>query len=356
MIWNKRVIISAILIIAAACFSVICIQEAAYVKSQYTTVSVRYRSESMKGNELKKALVRERENGSQKLPDITAWTQLTQAEIRNDTLGHLERLRLILFEGDMKTTAPMSLEMGSYVYSDDKSGCVIDKNSAYRLFGTEAAVGNTLVYQNKYYYVRGVIKTIVPMLVLPGNAETVYNNLEFYYQGRNREQGEALTEEFLLQNGLMQDCVILDGYFYGKILHTILALPIWILYAVVSILIIRFLWKKCRKLALFPLILYCSIGFIGILGYGIILYQLTGNPVYIPEKFIPTKFSDFEYFSRQGKRLKEQLQQLRYLMPNPKDVFLEQKIADVSHNIRLMLMLYISCFISCNLIQKKSEH
>lgn len=353
MKWNKRVIISAVLFLAAAGFSAMKLQEAHYIQSQYTTVSARINPGGIKESGVMNATAMEKGRGSEKIPEITAWVQLNEAEIKNEVLDRTEKLRIILFAGDMKVTAPMSLIRGSYVCGEDKKGCVIDKASAFRLFGTEAAVGNTLFYQNRYYYIRGVIKTIAPVLIIPGNSQTVYTNLEFYYQGRNKEQGEALAGEFLLQNGFTQEYVILDSYFYGRMLHSALILPVWIFFLLLCSLFMRYLWKRCRRLKPFYTILYCSIGLICSIGYGMLLYQYSGNPVYIPEKLIPTKFSDFGFFSELGRRLKEQLQQYRYLMPNPRDVFLEQRITGLGYNLIIILMLYISLMISCKSVQKK---
>jgi hypothetical protein len=95
-------------------------------------------------------------------------------------------------------------------------------------------------------------------------------------------------------------------------------------------------WKPCQ------LALYGMAGILLILGYGILLYQFTGNPLYFPQKLIPTKFSDFDFWTGQYKLIRSQLHQMRYLVPNPKDVQLEEELSNFGLNLLIMVILYLA--------------
>lgn len=49
---------------------------------------------------------------------------------------------------------------------DDVSGCLLDVNTLYELFGTEDALGQTVIYDDREYGVRGVVDVDVPLMVV----------------------------------------------------------------------------------------------------------------------------------------------------------------------------------------------
>lgn len=355
MKWNKSILFSALLFLAAVGFSMIKLKDVEYIKSQYSSVSIRFKTEGVTEKNLKIALENEKNRGSKILPEITAWTQLDDAEIVNKDLERRKEVLVELVEGDMSVIAPMTLKNGNYVYPKDHYGCVIDTNTAFALYHTENAVGNTLSYQNKDYYVRGVVKTSSPLLIIPGEGdETVYTNLEFLYSN-NKEQGETLAEAFLNQNGFMQEHVIIDGCFYGGILHSLLELPIWLFFLLLSLLAMKYIWRKRHELRPHIFILYSIIGILIIMGYGMLLYQLTGNPIYIPEKLIPTKFSDFDFWSNQWQEIQGQLQLMQYLLPNPKDILLKNELMKLVYNFMIMVVLHMAFLLQIGLFRRRKN-
>lgn len=363
MRWNKSflsgsneitcrcILFSAILFIAAVGFSAVKIQNASYIKSSYTSVSIRFKSEGATENDLAGALKNEKNTGSQDIPAVTAWSQLGEEEIKNQDLCRKVKVPVKLVAGDMSLTAPMTLRYGNYACQDDRKGCVIDTDTAYTLYGTENAVGNRLTYKNSNYYVRGVVSTNNPLLILSaGNASITYPMLEFVYH--NKEQGQALTEEFLLRNNFPENYTVIDGYFYGRMYSMITSIPIWLFYLFLSIWLLNYLWRKRQgikpdRLIAFTtkkqacqFILFYIIGLLILLGFGAILMQFTGTPLYIPEKLIPSKFSDFEFWTRQYKAFRQQLNQMRYLVPNQKDILLEHEITGLPLGDAIMLLLF----------------
>lgn len=339
MKWNKGIVFSAMFFIAAVGFSIVKLQNVAFIKSQYTSVSIRFKTEGITEDELKTALQNEKDNSVDTIPEVTAWTQLSEEEVDNRNIDRTVTVPLLLVSGDMSLTAPMTLKYGNYVYQEDEKGCVIDSDTAYALYGTENAVDNSLSYQNRDYIVRGVVKTNRPLLIIQGYDSTVkYTNLELIYQ--NKEQGEVLAGEFLLQNNFPQDNIIIDNYFYANMLHVFYNLPIWVFFLLFNFWIVKALWRKKHELKLNKLIMYMAISILIIIGYGIILYQYTGSPIYISEKLIPTKCSDFGFWSRQYHSIKFQLQQMKYLVPNAKDTFLENEILKAPLTFVVMVILF----------------
>ncbi|MDF2543431.1 MAG: hypothetical protein K0S47_3149 [Herbinix sp.] len=345
MKWNKAFIPFTILFVITVLVSVREISKAVYIKEHYTTVSVRMKTEEITEDEVRSALEKEKSVGMTAIPEITAWSQQNDQEVGNTELGRVVKTSIIVVSGDISLTAPMSLLHGNYPYQEDFKGCVIDAETAYQLYGMEDAIGNTLNYKDKEYYVRGVVKTLSSLLILPGDNETQYTNLEFIYP--DQERGEELAAGFLLQNDFPKDYLLIDSNLYGNMQRSFLVLPTWIFYFVISWIILRFLWKRRRDVKSRTVVICGAAGMIGVLGYGILLYQYTGNPIYIPEKLIPTRFSDFDYWSAQLLRMKEQVKNIHYVLPNNRDILLEKVTIQTVPNAISLLLLYLTFLLSC---------
>ncbi len=337
---NRGILFAAVLIITALGFCGGRLKEASDFQNEYTCVSIRFKTEGVTIEKLITALETEKKAGEQEFSGVTAWNWNNEEEVENPDINRKVKLPVLAAAGDMSLTAPMTLKSGNYVYAEDKEGCVMDSVTAFTLYGTDDAVGNTLIYQNRKYYVRGVVKTESPLLLIQeANTSIGYVNLEF--DCRNREQAQTIAENFLLQNSFPQDYVIIDGYFYGKTMYSLFNLIIWILFVITGLWLLQILWKKRQELIRKNFYFDLVLGIFLMVGFGVILYQLTGNPFYFPEKLLPTKVSDFDYWNRQYQLLQEQLEQARYLPPNMKDIHLENELMKLPRDILIMLLIYL---------------
>ncbi len=347
---NKDRALFVLIIFITAWFTITKIQDASFLRSQYSAVSVRLKTGTVTEGDLKAALEKEQDRKSSSLPEVTAWMRIAEGKVKNKDLNRTQKVSAVIVTGNMALTVPMSLISGNYVYREDKKGCVIDTKTAYALFGTESAAANIVTYEKKNYIIRGIVKTDYPVFLIQGdNDRKEYSNLELTY--KEEERGEALAEEFLFQNGLAADYVMIDGYFFGRLIYSLITLPVWIFFFFAVYEILRRYKHEKDKLTPKSFILYGSLVILIIIGYGILLYQFTGNPFYIPEKLIPTKWSDFDYWSKQFELIKNQIQQIRYLTPNPKDIFLVDEILKLCLNIFVIVVLHMFIFLYVRIIK-----
>lgn len=291
---------------------------ATFLKRQYQTISGRLLKETITIKELKQAMKEQQENGKKEFGEIVLWKQGEIEEIVNPTLKNNILVPTIIAYGSMEVTTPMELYCGTYVYKEDKNGCVIDVNTANELFGNTNIIGKVIACGNKQYEIRGVVKTKRPIFLRQSmeDEKVKFNQLEFVFEEDldNKIQAAKL---FLIQYGKGEDAVYLDGILYGTIAQRFSTLPYFTLSACMFFLTIKNLMKKGRKG------IYQSIFFMVIvLGYTAGLYYYIGNPFYMPSQWIPTKWSDFDFWTAKWKEIKEQIQIVRYLVPNTKDVML----------------------------------
>lgn len=226
MRWIRGRIVFFLLAAITAAFSINTIKDASELKDMFSMVSVRFAEEGVTEKALNEAMMSNSEKPELRDMEATAWKRIAEAEINNTDLRRSRTVSIITTGGNMAQTIPMTLLQGNYVYPGDKKGCVIDKDTAYSLFGTEHAVSSIVNYNKKNYVIRGIVKTDERVFLIQGENERIaYNNLEFIYS--DKERGEALTREFLLLNG-MDNYVMIDGYFFGRLIHSLLTLPVWL--------------------------------------------------------------------------------------------------------------------------------
>lgn len=285
------------------------IETARYIHRQYQSVGVRLTGDGLDQGSIRAALENEQKKESDRMPEVTAWNQAPGQELYNPVLETKITIPAIEIWGDMRQAAPMELLEGSFSYQEDKAGCILDSKSAYKLFGTIHVIGNLIQHGEKAYYIRGVVKTQLPAIfIMDSSRDAKYWNLELVYS--NPEQGEMLAKEFLFQNGMSKNAVLVDGGLYGKVLFKLARLPFWMAFFLVFCLWIK-KGERISPTAAVLTILLC-----------LFFLKTLGNPFYLPEKWTPTKWSDFDYWINTWEKFLEEMQSIRYLTPNAKDVML----------------------------------
>ncbi len=352
MKWNKDKVFFALLVLIAAWFTVTSVKDASFLREQYCAVSIRLKEGGITERKLKAALEREEAQQSFSIPEVTAWMRIDSAEIKNKNLNRKQKVSAFVINGNMAMAVPMVLVNGNYVYEGDKKGCVIDTKAAYALFGTENAVSNVVTYEKKNYIIRGIVITDSPVFLIQGeNDWKEYSNLELVY--KEKERGETLAQEFLFQNGLTADYVMIDGYFYGHVNYSLITLPVWIFFFFAVYGTLKYFIRERGNYAGKSFILYVGILSFILISLGFLIHQFTGNPLCLPEKLVPAKWSDFGYWSKQFQSIKNQIGQLRYLNPNPKDILLADEISKLYLNISVLAVLYLVIFrIAGNFFKK----
>lgn len=321
-----------------------CFMDAGYYKEFFSSVSIRDHKTGISKASLIESIEQERavstKDNSDSLLSLTAWKTEEGAELTNPYLGRKTKALAVTLWGNMKDTIPMSLLSGNYVYQEDYNGCVVDSKTAYKLFGTITAVNNELQYKNNTYIVRGVVKSSVPIFLLQSSKRSEsFSNLEIKILKNGKGREEMYATAFLAGSGLTDNYTLIDGYFYGNFISSALLMPLWLVFICVFICFLykclhskHFLNKELLPYAVITLLTLFLL---------ILLYIKTGNPLSFSLKFIPTRWSDFSYLKKVITTLKEQIGQLRYLAPNPRDLLLEESLLTLKYRITLLLLFFL---------------
>lgn len=323
--------------------------DTSYYRDFFSSVSIRDHKTGISKVSLIEAVEQEKDSDpnfySDTLLSLTAWKTEEGAELTNPYLGRKAKVLAVTLWGNMRDTIPMALLSGNYVYQEDTYGCVLDSETAYELFGTITAVNNELLYKNNPYIVRGVVKSSVPVfLVQSSKSSETFSNLELKITDKGKGKEEMYAAAFLAGSSLTDDYSLIDGYFYGNLLYSSFLLLLWLI--LLCLLIFGFrqyiIYRKRTKKELLPCI---GLTFI-ILSLILFFYYKTGNPLSFARKFIPTKWSDFTYLIKVINTLKEQLEQLQYLAPNPRELLLLKSLLTLKYRLALLFLLYFQLFLT----------
>lgn len=215
---------------------------------------------------------------------------------RNEDNGRSTKAQSVCCAGDTRyyQWQAAGLDLG------DKEGCLIDKQTAWELFGTEDAAGQELTREitkgkkteTQTYRIRKILNTKEQTVIFQdGRKETEFNMVNIYLPAS--EVPSDYMETFLNAYGLSG--VLAETGWYASLGEAVLLIvPVYL-----GIRILQYQkreWKEQKYRRLFVLL------GAGILGICIFLFFQT---VSIPGDWIPTKWSDFEFFRNKFQELQD---------------------------------------------------
>lgn len=259
---------------------------------------------------------------------VTAWKQEENTVLTDGELGRRATALFIKVWGAMEDVLPAEMIAGSFCMPEDEKGCVLDEETAYQLFGTAKAVGNRVFIEGKTFIIRGVAKISTPVvMILEKGRKAEFKYLEI----RNKESSREILDE--------EGSTAIEGPFYLGLLNRLLYLPLWILLlqgVYQAAWQIKRAWQR-RKRSAFLWI------FLLIAGGAAVFFALRETwllfPFYLPDRYIPSRWSDFEFWTIKWKELEKLRQQLLYLHPCLKDVMLWERLRFLLWEIAIELGL-----------------
>ena len=192
-------------------------------------------------------------------------------------------------------------------WEKDKEGCIIDGDTAWKLFGTREAEGRQLVYGEKTYQVRQVLPWKQRMILIrPEKEETMYTRV---FLKNERLQDSKTAEQFLMAYGL-NGMVVDSGFLMSTARMFLLIFP----GIVLGILFLKANQERrlCRgeKGALW---MWTGASVLIVAAAAVLLWK----KLEIPQEWIPSRWSDFQFWSDKFRQLEEKV---RLFLMLPKTV------------------------------------
>ena len=249
---------------------------------------------------------------------ITAWNRKTEKNIQNAKRTQTEQTEFYSIYGAMNIVFPCRMLYGNYPYETDTKGCLISSGLAQKLYGAVNIIGQTIVCKNRKWSVRGVIKEEKSFLaVTTGKREATMTYLEVVGE---KKTPTHFIQQITAQIGITDISYQFDGSLVYAAARLLFGLPFFFL-----------LWqfrantnrKKIIWWALFFVWLMCFIR--------------------IPDSLIPSKWSDFDFWSRRAQEMRQGWEQWR-CSPS---VYWEAQV------IQKMIQMLVSAGLVCGLVLYK---
>ncbi len=313
---------------------------------EYGGVSVRIHGDAPNAAALKKAMDA---NEDENILRLTGWSRSErEVELSNSALGRSAKARRVSVWGDLSDVVPMKLLYGGFPAPEDENGCVLDEKSALALFGSADVAGAQITLEawpvaggaaqegealsrEKLYTVRGVAEAREPSLfVRDRNAS--YENLEFACGELSRAKDTA--EAFIFRNALGTQYTFVDNGFYAKLLSMFLCMPGWIIGAAALLPLMREAFR--RRFIPLQLAVYSAAA----IGAFFALRWLLDAQIDWPGRFLPSRWSDFEFWAELWKAETASFEKAALLLPLPKDMLWNEAM------LKLLACLAAACFFA----------
>lgn len=264
---------------------------------EYGGVSLRFETTPLNIDGLDE--IRRRQKDSEMDFKLTAWRQDYNIEIEDPDLGICIESDVIYMWGDGKG---MCCPWGY-------TGCSMSSDKAYELWGSRDVLGKTVYIDGISYKVACVTDTVTGIIAVKKDnyeREVKFVSLDMDPESAGDEAGIQL-EEFILQNSHAADSLIN----YSDLVSVAGNFPILPAFFVSALMCGRILCMLCPAVKykkgykttavyVFLLVLWlCLCSFSGCFSFE------------IPESLIPTKWSDFDFWSGLAERYRDDLNGLR---------------------------------------------
>lgn len=335
---NKKFIWKHMILIFGISIWIVAIINQAYISDYHGAVSLRYKEPVFTGQEIDNIIEGMISKEDNNIPEVTLWQRDEDIMITNDVRNASVSIGLITVAGDMTKVYPDSMLYGGYLSNGDYIGCVIDRNTAYKLFNSEKAVGLTISLNNKDYTVCGIMQGIGSNTMIVQEEKQVdskkegikYSCMELVFS--DTENAKLLAENFIHTYGLGIPTAYIDGYMYQKISYLLVHIPLWFS----AMLLIIYFARKVNKLKASQ-VLFVS-GWFGIILLSAILIRITNVHFYYSSSMLPTRWSDFDFWGNQLKVLITSLGGKEGSILFYKDIMLKRRMVFVLSGVILALL------------------
>lgn len=227
----------------------------------------------------------------QKKEDFVLWSESTGRRIQNPLLKRTKEVNAIEAVGNVSLLFPDAV----YLSGTDIQGCIIDEKTVNELWGATNPVGSKISYNNKIYYLRGVITSQIPVFIIANN----FDNTQFDRVTFRKNNSKINKTEFIrkFNANFSVNFILVDRGFWVNLINiSFVILVILLLSEIIFRLnFIKLLKKKASNNVLF--LLSCFLGASLIV---ILFYYINVNL-----EVLPTKWSNFSFWTDYKNTIKE---------------------------------------------------
>ena len=263
--------------------------------------------------------------------NLTFWAEQT---VPASSMTRSAEAKQILFDGEAMLACPAQYVYGRFPVTAGE--CAVSSAAAEALWGARNVIGLEVTISEKTCTVVGVFSGSDRILLNPGTGDWTAAELHSIPSGAD---GWKYGRDYAMQFGLPQPDQVLWGSGFAYLASVLPWLPLLLCGFWAAAFFLRWLWKRSHTAFLLTL---TGLAFAFVL---LLPRQLSGLPAWL----IPTKWSDFSFWSNLSNSLVERFYDYLAIAPKVIDV------AEKTNMIYTMLLVIVSLALSTTLFAQAKQ-
>jgi|GEM_PF-2271709 len=301
-----------------------------------------FHQEETRLNGLQAIEMLEREKEQEISVNYTLWGELQNQTVSYSELYRSTSVSAMVINGESR----LLLKSAWNLLEQDKYGCLIDAQTAYKLFGDTNVVGQTIEYEKKEYVIRGIVQKLENVLIIQSTSETkeVMNYISI--EIGNNQRTEEVINNFQRRHSISGN--IMDFNVYNTWATILVAILPIILFLSILVKFIKIIYNTSKKV---PIHAVCY-SFIALIFF-VTMFGVLRIKIQYPQAFIPSKWSDFGFWSN---LYTEQINKVLAVLKGKKSLPELNLIIPFLETLKYAVLSYILYFIlNKYMIIKKAE-
>ena len=237
---------------------------------------------------------------------FTGWHEKEKQTVLNSNFNRRVESNIIFICGQSSLVAE-----GPILFEDDIKGCLIDEETAYKLFGSNDVIGNTIIYDSGEFIIRGIHRAMEDTIIMQAESDSKdkIQGLLIDISNDGIKNIKLISERYGVKEYGVNSTVY---YNLGKMCTSMLPL----------IILLSIVWsalKKAIEIKDRPVLFIFSI--MMIIVWIIAFFCITRYKIAIPVDILPNKWSDFDYWSKFFQECMDKVKYVIYMKKYMLDIY-----------------------------------
>lgn len=209
---------------------------------------------------------------------------------------------------------------GPVLFEDDIKGCLIDEETAYKLFGSNDVIGNTIIYDNREFIIRGIHRAMEDTIIMQAESDSKdkIQGLLIDISNDGIENIKLISERYGVKEYGVNSTVY---YNLGKMCTSLLPL-------IILLIIVCSALKKALEIKDRPILFILSI--IMIILWITAFFFITKYKISIPVDILPNKWSDFDYWKKFFQECMDKIKYVIYMKKYMIDIYVISYLSKIA--------------------------
>ena len=237
---------------------------------------------------------------------FTGWHEKEKQTVLNSNFNRRVESNIIFICGQSSLVAE-----GPILFEDDINWCLIDEETAYKLFGSNDVIGNTIIYDSREFIIRGIHRAMEDTIIMQAESDSKdkIQGLLIDISNDGIKNIELISERYGVKEYGVNSTVY---YNLGKMCTSMLPL-------IILLIIVWSALKKAIEIKDRPVLFIFSI--MMIIVWIIAFFCITRYKISIPVDILPNKWSDFDYWSKFFQECMDKIKYVIYMKKYMLDIY-----------------------------------